>query len=100
MGTTESRQTHPPQTPTAPPPPLPPPPPPLPRMCREDEDEEELGIRLTWMGGWVGEPRTVEALRAHDVRLLQHLGVKYICDLMVEQRKMRCVSFRRCHALG
>ena len=37
----------------------------------------------------------MDTLRGHDIRLLKHFGIKYICDLMVEMRKMKYVPSNR-----
>jgi len=42
-------------------------------------------------GRFTGKDR-METLRANDIKLLKFLGVRYICDLMVEMRKTMCVA--------
>uniref|UniRef100_UPI00358EB9C6 myotubularin-related protein 14 isoform X3 n=1 Tax=Myxine glutinosa TaxID=7769 RepID=UPI00358EB9C6 len=36
-----------------------------------------------------GDSQLFNRIRGYDIRLLRHLGVKYICDLMVENKKVK-----------
>ena len=39
--------------------------------------------------GTSGEPQMFDRFRGHDIKLLKELSIKYICDLMVEKKKVK-----------
>ncbi|XP_051011014.1 myotubularin-related protein 14 isoform X5 [Acomys russatus] len=47
----------------------------------EDVTEEDSGLR--------GDTHLFDKVRGYDIKLLQYLSVKYICDLMVENKKVK-----------
>ncbi|XP_051011012.1 myotubularin-related protein 14 isoform X3 [Acomys russatus] len=48
----------------------------------EDVTEEDSGLRS-------GDTHLFDKVRGYDIKLLQYLSVKYICDLMVENKKVK-----------
>lgn len=36
-----------------------------------------------------GESQLFDKVRGHDIKLLRYLSVRYICDLMVENKKVK-----------
>lgn len=53
-------------------------------IAAPDRPQEEVTDR-----GGGSNPDTHDRFRGHDIKLLKSLTIKYICDLMVEKKKVK-----------
>lgn len=58
-------------------------------MLQERTGRRSLFIFLLLLLCRNGDSQLFDKVRGHDIKLLRYLSVRYICDLMVENKKVK-----------